>query len=166
MKTPKAIKVFYHGERLKDVYPYATRFQVFKYKVARFFRRLVILSMILGAVAGSYKVGNMTTKEVTVFADKEVIVEVEASSPVLERIAKCESGGTHYRKGQVIFNGANSNGSVDVGKYQINVSAWGAKATELGLDLTKEKDNEEMAKWIYKNKGTEPWYASRHCWNK
>lgn len=95
----------------------------------------------------------------------EEIARGSEIAPILKRIAECESGNTHYRKdGQVIFN-PNSNGTVDVGKYQIN-TVWNTKATELGLDLTKEEDNEEMAEWIYANRGTEDWYSSKKCWMK
>lgn len=93
------------------------------------------------------------------------------SSPILDRIADCESGNgkagsaTHFNKlGQVIFK-ANKNGSVDIGKYQIN-SAWDAQAHKLHLDLTKEEDNREMAEWLYLNRGTGDWSASQACWKK
>jgi hypothetical protein len=60
---------------------------------------------------------------------------------------------------------SNTNKSVDIGKYQIN-SVWFKKATELGLDITKEEDNEAMAYWIYENRGTGDWYSSQSCWSK
>jgi len=71
----------------------------------------------------------------------------------MARIAKCESGNSHYDKnGQVLINK-----SRDVGRYQINVQVWGKKATELGYDLYNEKDNEAFALWLFENKGSEPW---------
>jgi len=100
----------------------------------------------------------------------QTIIRV-APSPVLDRIADCESGnGTkgsarHTKNGQVILMG-NTNKTVDVGKYQINAYYWGAKATELGLDITKEADNKKMAEWIYANKGTGDWSASAKCWQR
>jgi len=77
-----------------------------------------------------------------VYAYRTITVEVpvETVAPVMERIAKCESGNTHYRNGQVIFN-ANKGGSVDIGLYQIN-SIWNKKATEMKLDLTKPVQND------------------------
>ena len=39
-----------------------------------------------------------------------------------------------------------------------------AKATELKYNLFIEKDNDEMAKYILKNYGTEAWSASASCW--
>jgi hypothetical protein len=98
--------------------------------------------------------------------EKPIEVQVESKSAVMERIAKCESGNRHFdTNGQVVLNG-NKDGSVDVGRYQINSAIWGKKATELGYNLTKEDDNTSFANWLYKNYGTEPWYPSKKCWNK
>lgn len=96
--------------------------------------------------------------------EKLVIVKDVSTPAVLSRIAECESGNTHYGKtGQVLAMG-NKNGSVDVGRFQINISIWGQKATELGYDLWDEKGNEEMARWIFENYGSEPWFLTAKCW--
>lgn len=158
----KSIKVFYHGKRLKDIYPYATRWQMFKYRVRRIFRFLVITSIsfgiLYGLVYGAFIFGMHKSQA-------DTIVVAPKGAPILDRIMKCESKGSHYQNGQVKVN-VNKNGSVDIGIYQINLRAWGAKASAMGLDLTKEKDNEAMAKWIYENVGTGPWYSSENCWSK
>ena len=102
----------------------------------------------------------------TVYATQEKQVFVNGPTQVMERIAKCESGGKQFGpSGQVLVVG-NVNKSVDMGKYQINISIWGSKATELGFDLTTEKGNTEMAYWLYANYGTEPWVHTKSCWNK
>lgn len=44
------------GKRLKDIYPYATKFQVFKYKVRKFFRGLIFWSVIIGAIILSVRI--------------------------------------------------------------------------------------------------------------
>jgi len=162
----KTIKVYYHGKRLKDMYPHASWFQVMKWKMYRFFRKLIIVTAMVGIAFSAFKSGAMTTAAETVYADREVVKEVEVvkNSPVLDRIAQCESGNVHYKNGQVIMR-ANTNGTVDIGKYQIN-TVWFAQATKLGLDLTKEEDNKKMAEWIYANRGTEDWYPSKSCWQK
>jgi len=161
----KYTKVFFGDKRLKDVVVGATKWQVFKYRFVKMVRKVAIASFIIGLVYGSFHLGRKTTQPEVVFADREVMVEVEKESPVLKRIAVCESGGSHYNKdGQVIMR-ANTNGTVDTGKFQIN-SVWNKKAGEMKLDLTKEADNETFAKWLYANKGTEPWYSSKTCWNK
>lgn len=125
--------------------------------------KLIIIVMVLVTIA--YFVGGKLTHTI-VYQTNEVIREVELEAPVLERIAKCESGNSHFaRSGQVLVMG-NSNKSVDVGKYQINAQIWGAKATELKLNLFVEKDNEEFAKYLYRNYGTEAWVWSKKCWSK
>jgi hypothetical protein len=160
----KPLKVFWNGRRLKDIYPYATKFQVFKYRVGRMIRTvlksmLVVVLVFVGLLIGSQYMPR------EVYVSQPVIVEVESKSPVLDRIAKCESGGQQFTNGQITLNG-NTNGSVDIGKYQINNAVWGKKATAMGLNLAIEKDNEAFALYLYKNFGTEPWKYSKGCWNK
>jgi hypothetical protein len=169
LKSLKKLKVSYMGKHLKDIYPHATTFQVLRYRFNKFMEKAVAIAIIVGMIYGGFKVGQMTTEASVSHANveiiKEVPVEIATKAPIMEKIAHCESGGKHYGKsGQVIFN-ANTNGSVDVGKYQIN-TVWFAKATEMGLDVTKEEDNEAMARWIYENRGTEDWYSSKSCWQK
>lgn len=165
----KKIKVFFNGERLRDMYPYATKWEVFKWKFMRFVRKLFFVALAGSSVYVAGLIGSeyfpKTIYEVQ--AEKIVTVEVpvDTTAVVMERIAHCESGGSHYnKKGQVAFN-VNTNGTVDIGYYQIN-SVWGEQATKLGLDLTNEEDNKQMAKWIFENRGTEDWYSSKKCWQK
>lgn len=167
MKT----KIFYGNQHITsfncDGKRY-TRFGLIKMKVAQFIKRTIIVSLIVVIASyiatGSYFYAKSSISPVTVWAKSIVEVPIKEISPVLARIAKCESGGVHTKDGQVIFN-ANTNKTVDIGKYQIN-SMWNKKASELGLDLTKESDNEKMAMWIYENRGTGDWYSSQSCWNK
>lgn len=139
-----------------------SKFQLFKIRCKQALVILILLGVASGVVSGSFWIGRYTTDPITVEAIKEVPVEVETPSPVMERIAKCESGGRHTHNGQVVFN-ANSNDSVDIGLFQIN-SLWSKKATELGYNLTIEKDNRAFAMYLYKNFGTSPWSASSKCW--
>ena len=145
-----------------------TKFEAIRFQIVRTIKRSIAVSavfVIAGWVAvGGYTYAKYNVAPVTLWAKETVEVPIKEVPPVLKRIAKCESGDMHYKNGQVIFN-ANSNGTVDRGRYQIN-SVWDKKATELGLDLSKEKDNESMAMWIYENRGTEDWYSSKSCWNK
>lgn len=159
----KPIKVMWNGKHLKDIYPHATAWQVFKYRVAMFLRKVIIAIIIISAFYATFKVGGIMNPA-TIVTTAEVIKEVEVKAPILDRIAKCESPTGHWKNGQVVIN-INRNGSYDQGKYQIN-SIWNKKATELGLNLMVEKDNEEMARWIYTNRGTEDWYSSKSCWQK
>ncbi len=134
-------------------------------KTKVFFRKLITYSFIAGLIWGAFQLGSNFYGE-TVYAEKEVKVEVPVKAPVLERIAKCESGNKQFKSdGSLVINN-NSNGSKDVGVFQINVNVWGLKAMELEYNLTKEKDNRAFAQYLYENFGTEPWVHSKSCWNK
>jgi hypothetical protein len=161
----KKIKVFFNGERLRDIYPHASKFQVFKWKIRKFFRKVIIASFCVGVVFGAFKIGSIVAAD-TVYTVNQVMPK-QSEYPVLDRIAKCESGNTHIdpKTGQVLVRG-NTNKTVDVGRHQINETYWGKKATELGLNIYDEKDNRKMAEWIFLNVGTSPWNASMKCWNK
>jgi hypothetical protein len=138
----------------------------FKNVVKSFFKKLLFWFIVVCMLAGTIQYFRWAyTTEIVIEKVKEVIVNQEINYPVLERIAECESGNTHYDKnGQVLMRG-NTNKTVDVGVMQIN-SVWFAKATELGLDLTKESDNREFAKYLYTTRGTEDWVYSKKCWQK
>ena len=142
----------------------AMRWYHFKLKVRSFFKKVIFWSVVIVAFAGVVQYFRWAyPTEVEVI--KEVIIERPVEYPVLQRIAQCESGNKHFdTNGQVMLRG-NTNKSVDVGKYQIN-SLWFKKATELGLDLTKEKDNEAFAIYLYTTRGTVDWIWSQKCWNK
>jgi len=133
--------------------------------IKSFLKKVLVILLVIGAGYSLVQAGRFIWPT-TVYAVQEKQIIVEAEAPVLDRIAKCESGNTHFGKsGQVLMRG-NTNGSVDIGIMQINVSIWGAKATELGYNLAIEKDNKEFARWLYKNYGTEPWVWSKKCWSK
>lgn len=138
------------------------------YLAGRMYRTCTVIAGIMVIMGYVFTAGVFmakgTIQPTTLWAKEVIEIPVKEMPPVLKRIAKCESGDIHYKNGQVIFN-ANTNGSVDIGRYQIN-TVWNKKATELGLDLSKEKDNEVMAMWIYENRGTEDWYSSKSCWSK
>jgi hypothetical protein len=97
---------------------------------------------------------------------------VEAAAHVLDRIADCESGngtrgsGKQFKtSGQVVTN-TNTNGTVDVGKYQINMSADHIQEmAKPGLNPLTEEGNTAYAKYLYANRGTGDWVSSQHCWH-
>ena len=137
-----------------------------KNRIKSFFKKVLFWSVVILALALTiqyfrWAYPNYEVKEVI----KEVIVNQDIKYPVLDRIAFCESGNKHLDKnGQVMLRG-NTNKTVDVGVFQIN-SVWFSKATELGLDLTKEADNREFAKYLYTTRGTVDWIYSQKCWSK
>lgn len=142
-----------------------TRFQLLVLKIKRALKRVIIVSAVICLVLWGIVAGATYFPRVDV-VEAQVIKEVKGKTPVMDRIAKCESGNSHIdpKTGQV-YMVANTNKTVDVGKYMIN-SVWHKKAKELGFDITKEADNEKMAYWLYETMGTEPWVYSKHCWNK
>ena len=93
-----AVKVWYMGKRLKDMYPHATGWQMFKYKVKKFFRRLFIWTAIITSIWGIYKIGGLMNPA-TIYTKAEVIKEVEVRAPIQDRIAGCESEGNRNSKG-------------------------------------------------------------------
>jgi hypothetical protein len=98
--------------------------------------------------------------------ERTLVVEVEAPEDpavIMEKIARCESGGTHYRKDGTLIKNVNNNGTIDFGKFQIN-SAWEAKAASMGMNIYLPEGNEAFAYWLYDTRGTEDWYSSKHCW--
>lgn len=85
-------------------------------------------------------------------------------TPILAKIAKCESTLRHVDKnGEVLRGKVNPD---DVGLMQINEHYHGEKAKELGLDLETVNGNLAFAKYLYEKEGTTPWNASAPCWDK
>lgn len=149
-------KIYYMGKEVRDA---RGRFSSFRKNMFWFLKRVLLGIAIVFFLTGVYVAGGYGNPVVKAELIKEGI------PPVLQRIAKCESNNQHFGKsGQVLMTG-NTNKTVDVGRYAIN-SVWFHKATELGYDLTDEKDNEEMAVWIYRERGTGDWSASAYCWKK
>lgn len=154
----KNTKILIYGRRVNG------RFDSFKAKMKRLFK----LSLVGLAGYVLFMSGAFLYSTSSVVAEVNT-VQLPVVAVVLERIADCESGnGTKGsatqldRNGQVLMR-PNANGTVDVGKYQIN-TVWFKKASELGFDLTREEGNKAMGEWIYLNKGTGDWSASAKCW--
>lgn len=123
----------------------------------RMFKIAVVIFAILAVGYGTSEIYHLSN---TV----SYVAVPQALAPVMDRIAKAESGNTHIAKnGQVLVH-VNKNMTTDVGVYQVNLQIWGATATKLGYDLFNEKDNRAFALWLYENKGTEPWTSSSKNW--
>lgn len=169
------MKISYMGRRLNGQY------DSFKSKVRRgvqFVKKMIKLTVLAGIFIG-IGVG-VTSSSAVAYVQPEVQL-VHAETPVLDRIADCESGvrDAHGKaikgsarqfdkNGQVVMNVNKTGkyaGSVDIGKYGVNVTIWGKKAGELGYNLATEEGNKGMAVWLYENMGTEPWSGtSGSCW--
>lgn len=162
-------KIFYGNQYIEkfncDGRKYS-KFQVMLFKARRATKRSIIALGVFSLVGWGFVAGSTFSPAKIVLAEKEIVKEVKGHAPVMDRIAKCESGNNHIdpKTGQVYMI-ANTNKTVDVGKYMIN-TVWHKKAKELGLDITTEVGNEKMAYWIYENHGTSPWVYSSKCWSK
>lgn len=154
----KIIKIFHDGKRIGSIQGVSVKNRIMFY-LKKYILLSAKLTVIAWLVVGGIVYGKYSSPE-PVYAATEVKIPV-----ILQKIAKCESNNEHYDKNGQVLMRSNTNKSVDVGRYQLN-SVWFKKATELGLDITKEKDNEKMAVWIYENRGTEDWYPSKGCWSK
>lgn len=143
-----------------------SRFDSFKSAVKRLVRGVVRISLVTLVGYGIYLAGGAFNSTHRVEA-----VTVEAPSPILDRIADCESGsgktgsGNQIGKSGQTLISLNTNGTYDIGKYQIN-SIHNAEATKLGFNLMTEEGNYGYAKYLYQNKGTGDWSSSAHCWQK
>ena len=151
----KTVVVYRNGKRYQSFNPdgYKGRLCALRESLKRIGKLFVILLVLSLSMAGlGY---HLTKGEAKVIIEKPII---ETEIPlILQKIAKCESGNNQNAK---------HIDPADVGKYGIRVTVWGRKAHELGWDLYTEYGNEQMALWIYHNRGTEDWYSSQKCWNK
>jgi hypothetical protein len=80
------------------------------------------------------------------------------------QIARCESTFQHTLADGTVLRGRVD--SADTGVMQINSRYHGARAAELGLDLTDLYDNMAYARDLYERQGTRPWSASASCWGQ
>lgn len=162
------------GKRLKDMYPYATPKEMFKYKMYKLKTLVMRGAFIAFATYTVFTMGQSVPSD-RYIAKAETIEEAKTVQtiklvdktlpPILQKICQAESPNGHYRKNGTISIYVNNNKTIDIGKCQIN-SIWEAKAVELGYNIYTEQGNEDMARWIFTNYGSEPWYSSKSRWNK
>ncbi len=102
--------------------------------------------------------------------DKEIgglpiLARGKPASPeaTLAIIAECESGGRHWNDDGSVVTNKNKDGSIDIGRWQINSQHW-ERAKSMGHDVSTEEGNEAFAKVLFNKYGTDPWNSSRECW--
>ena len=86
------------------------------------------------------------------------------NSPILIKIAECESRFRHYGKDGLVLRGTIN--SDDLGVMQINKRFHLQDSKKLGHDITTLEGNLAYAKEIYLKSGTKPWTHSSTCWNE
>jgi hypothetical protein len=181
----KPIKVFFHGKRLKDIYPHCTKYQLFKYRVAKFFRRLFLtttfVSIAIAGLYGSYKAGShfdpkVVVAEKVVDGSDEMFAEKLNSlkRDVAEKLMACESGGYKDSDGIIIFD-SNEKASIGVFQFQKNTVIhyynvlYGKKITPkeavmIALDQDKARQLAIDVMFTTKAKASGDWYncATKH----
>lgn len=104
------------------------------------------------------------SEQVKVKTTEEVIAEHFADTPILKKIAFCESRNRQFEEnGQVLRGNVNPQ---DVGVMQINEKYHLSTAQKLGLDIHTLEGNIDYAKHLYKTQGVKPWVHSSSCWDK
>jgi hypothetical protein len=138
----KKIKVFFMGSKLCEVYPYATKWEVLKYKTMKLLRKVVIASFLVGIIYGSFMVGTQTVKTEYVRAVEEVKVDV--SSEMLKE--KIES-----LKNKVVDDliACESNGNEDAGILKIETRANGDQQVSIGVLQFKQSTVQIMWKRVH-----------------
>ncbi|HEY4503652.1 MAG TPA: hypothetical protein VJJ28_00885 [Candidatus Paceibacterota bacterium] len=97
-------------------------------------------------------------------AVEKYLREQYADTPILVKIARCESTFSQFDKnGEVVRGKVNR---ADVGVMQINEKYHAEKAEELGYDIHTIEGNVSYAKYLYERQGSAPWNASSRCWRK
>lgn len=173
MQTKK-VRLYINGERQKDIRPNMTKWQIFIYKVKRFFKVLFWGIVLMSIVIGIFEAGRYLYPA-KVYTTQEIIKEVQFFPPILNKISQAESWNSHYctqklvdghlckqgALGQVLVNN-----TLDVGKYAINLNYNGKWCADKGYNIFDEKQNEQCALELFYARGSEPWNASKHNWNK
>lgn len=85
-----------------------------------------------------------------------------AQADALSAIARCESGGQQFEPNGILKRNRLSGA---MGKYQF-LPFHLRRAQSLGMDLRTLKGNEAYARVVFREEGTTPWNASRHCWGR
>lgn len=119
----KYIKVFYGEERLKDIYPYASKWQVFKFKV-RCLLKTMVRFLTVGSVAGgalylAFFLGQLSDPAI-MYAQTQIVdslpFKVEAlKNDVIDQLIKCESAGHKEDDGIIILD---TNNRMSIGQLQ------------------------------------------------
>lgn len=111
----KFTKVFFGDKRLKDIYVGASKWQVFKFKAMRLFKRVMItlflVSFGVGSIYGGYKLGEKSNVQVVMAQTEVDVTDVRFSRKVdelkmklVDELMACESGGYTDADGLITFD--------------------------------------------------------------
>ena len=82
--------------------------------------------------------------------------------PVMQEIAKCESGFRQFNADGTPLRGGWAGGMIGV--FQFHERIHSAPARVLGYDLATLEGNLAYAKHLYETSGTQPWNSAKSCW--
>lgn len=166
------LKVTYMGEPLKNIYPHATRFQVFKYRLALLTRRTLMAVFALGLLYGAFFTGRVTTSPIFVNAEDKSQYMFDSKieqlkNGVVDEILSCESAGHSEDNGIVVFdtNGKGSFGQLQFQKDTVihyyktlyNKTITGKEAVLIAMDTQKARDLAKDIMFETKNKAGKDW---------
>lgn len=171
----KPIKVLVNGKRMKDIYPYATKWQVFKFKVRKFVRSCVVALFLIAVIAVcAVIIRNSFPK--TVYLSKNVDISNEVynrkiedlKDTVVAKLASCESAGYSESDGIIIFD---SNAKASIGQLQFQKTTvihyyktlygktiTAKEAVLIALDTEKASQLAKDVIFTTKNKVSGDWY--------
>ena len=113
----KKTRVYVNGKRFNDIYVGKTNWQVFRYRVGRFFRRLLVLSTFAAIIFFSLQIGRHSYP-VTKFVQAEdtMAAKVETMKwELVHNIQTHEAAGHTEDDGIIIFD---TNKEMSIGTYQ------------------------------------------------
>jgi len=95
---------------------------------------------------------------------EEIIAERFAETPILKKIAFCESRNRQIDSitGKALRGTVNSQ---DIGLMQINEKYHLSDSQKLGFDIYTLEGNIDYAQHLYKTQGVRPWIHSSPCWD-
>lgn len=105
---------------------------------------------------------SVVPKELRPKTTEEIVKEYFKDTPILAKIAYCESRYRQFDKDGSIFRGIVDND--DIGVMQINARYHLEKAKSLGMDIFTVEGNLAYGKYLYEKQGSVPWNASSPCW--
>ena len=183
-------KITYMGEDItkRDI---RTGRYTFKYRATRatmalqrFIRVSGYITVAAWCCVGSLEYGlHYKAGDTLAYIAPQIIAHADAitpssSFPILEKIAQAESHKNQFCTKDLVKVGmckasqvgaplvrVNTNGSYDIGLYQIN-STHLADALAHGDDVYTLKGNTDYALYLFTTQGSEPWYSSRNSWGQ
>jgi hypothetical protein len=85
------------------------------------------------------------------------------NTPIMMRVAMCESGLVHMENGDLKRGYADG---LDAGVFQVRLPVHGREMRRLGLDPYRLDEYLAYVRHLYDTQGLRPWKSSRHCWNR